>query len=358
MPHADRWDLLVRRDDFAVTELRPAPEPTLRPGEVELEVERFALTMNNVTYARLGDSILPFLDAFPAPPGYGRVPVWGFASVSRSRQPGIEAGQRYFGYLPMSTHHVVAAGPRSANGFTDTAPERAFLHSWYRTYQPAGEPSVLDDRLAVIRPLYPASFNLAEFAEQHARTGARSVVITSASSKTAVGLADLLARRGNLTTVGLTARRNLEFVEGLGRYDTVAAYDDLASVTTPLPAVFVDFTGQPDRIFAVHGHFSESLCHTALVGYTHPDAVVEPPELTRPKPEIFFTPAVEEQAIATDVLSTYRDRYRRAEDRFVADSESWFAVRRGQGPEAITAAFRSLLAGKTTPDRCDVLSPR
>lgn len=358
MPHADRWDLLVQRDDFAVTELRAAAAPVLRPGEVELEVERFALTMNNVTYARLGESLLPFLNAFPAPRGYGRVPVWGFASVSRSRHPGIEAGSRYFGYLPMSTHHVVAAGPVSAAGFTDTAPEREFLHGWYRTYRPAGEPGALDDRRAVLRPLFPASFNLADFAQWHASTGARSVVITSASSKTAVGLADLLARQGNLTTIGLTAKRNLGFVEGLARYDTVAAYEDLATVGAPLPAVFVDFTGQPDRIFAVHERFSESLCHSALVGYTHPDAVVEPPALTRPAPEIFFTPVVEEQAMAAEGAEAYRARYRSAEDRFVAGSDAWFAVRRGQGPDAITAAFRSLLAGEGTPDVTDVLSPR
>jgi hypothetical protein len=353
---ADGWDLLVRRDDLADAELRPAPRSALASGEVRLTVEKFALTMNNVTYARLGDTELPFFDAFPAPAGYGRVPVWAFLRVTDSRNPGVPVGGRYFGYVPMSTHHTVAARPTS-RGFVDTAAQRAFLPVWYRTFQRAAEPDALDDHRAVFRPIFPASFHLASFLAEQAAHGAKSVLISSASSRTAIGLADLLARQAELPILGLTSAANVDFVAGLGRYDTVAAYEELDSVPLLGPAVFVDLTGDHRRIREVYARFPGQLAHTALVGYTHPASVQFPPDLTDPEPEIFFTPAVEEQAVAAEGEERFHARYHEAEQRFLASAATWLTIRRRQGPAAIAEVFRSLLAGPQPPDMSYLLNP-
>ena len=37
---------------------------------------------------------------FPAEPGWGRMPVWGFAKVLESRSEALEEGIRVYGYLP------------------------------------------------------------------------------------------------------------------------------------------------------------------------------------------------------------------------------------------------------------------
>ncbi|GAA3071534.1 DUF2855 family protein [Streptosporangium carneum] len=354
MPQADRWDLLVRRDDLGASEVRQAPAPRLQPGEVDLAVEKFALTSNNATYARLGEF---FWNAFPGPEGYGRVPVWGVARVVDSRHPDIAVGGRYFGYLPMSTHHVVAP-ERTAWGFTDTSPQRDFMHGWYRSYRLAEESDGLDDRRTLIRPIYPASFNLAGFLARQASLGVRSVVITSASSKTAIGLADRLSRGSELSTFALTSPRNTAFVARLGLYDTVVPYDEFASVAITPPIVLVDFTGDTKRLTALHERFAGELSHTALVGYTHPEAVVVQPEMPGPKPEIFFTPAVEEQTMAEEGEDAYRARYEAAEEQFVETTASWLTVRHRRGPEAIADAFASLLTGEQPPDVSHVFSPR
>ena len=45
-----------------------------------LSVECFGLSSNNITYAVMGDA-MSYWDFFEAEDGWGRVPVWGFATV-------------------------------------------------------------------------------------------------------------------------------------------------------------------------------------------------------------------------------------------------------------------------------------
>ena len=52
--------------------------------------------------------------------------------------------------------------------------------------------------------------------------GGQNIILTSASSKTAIGLAALLtARKGDRTIniIGLTSSGNMDFVKGLGYYE-------------------------------------------------------------------------------------------------------------------------------------------
>ena len=81
--------------------------------------------------------------------------------------------------------------------------------------------------LALYRPLFTTSFMLDDFIAENQAFGADRVVLSSASSKTAHALAFLLAARGGLKVVGLTSRRNADFVGGLGCYRSVVSYDDI-----------------------------------------------------------------------------------------------------------------------------------
>ena len=91
----EAWDLLVSTDDIATTELRAAERPEPGEGEAVLALSRVGLTANNVTYAVLGQT-LRYWQFFPAPPAWGRVPLWGFADVVASRAEGVEVGQRCY----------------------------------------------------------------------------------------------------------------------------------------------------------------------------------------------------------------------------------------------------------------------
>ncbi len=72
-------DFLVSRQDLRQCKFAPAPsspEIELQSGQVLLRVDKFAFTSNNITYAVFGDA-MQYWNFFPAPAGWGRVPVWG-----------------------------------------------------------------------------------------------------------------------------------------------------------------------------------------------------------------------------------------------------------------------------------------
>jgi hypothetical protein len=78
----------------------------MQGGEVLVKVDSFAFTANNITYAELGER-LHYWDFYPAPEGWGNIPVWGFAEVAESRHGAIGRGERLFGYWPMGSHAVL-----------------------------------------------------------------------------------------------------------------------------------------------------------------------------------------------------------------------------------------------------------
>ena len=77
------WALEVDRDDLTATSLLETEVPEPADGEALLRVDRVGLTANNVTYAVFGDS-MRYWDFFPSQPGWGRVPLWGFADLVAS----------------------------------------------------------------------------------------------------------------------------------------------------------------------------------------------------------------------------------------------------------------------------------
>src|SRR5687767_11047378 len=218
------WDLLVARDGFSKTELvdRDVREPGA--GEVLLKVDRVGMTANNVTYALAGDA-LNYWSFFPADDGWGRVPLWGFADVVESNAAGVEVGARIYGYLPTSSHLVVRPDRVSAGGFTDVSEHRAELPRVYNRYAfNAGDPSYAvenEDLQILYRPLFFTSYMLDDFLGDNGFFGAEQVVVSSASSKTAYGMAFCTGLRdGRPQLVGLTSSGNVAFTESLGCYDS------------------------------------------------------------------------------------------------------------------------------------------
>jgi hypothetical protein len=98
MDESNSQDFLVKREDLSETRWTPArtrADRSLAEGEALLQIDRFAFTANNITYALAGE-IAHYWDFFPADAGWGRIPVWGFADVLASR---VFGRQRASGYL-------------------------------------------------------------------------------------------------------------------------------------------------------------------------------------------------------------------------------------------------------------------
>ena len=126
--------LLVRKNPLSETELRSTAPLPLATGQVRVQVDCFALTANNITYAAMGE-MLQYWQFFPSSePGWGIVPVWGFGTVQESLHPDVVVGERLYGYWPMASEAVLSPHRTSATGFSDGAAHRAGLHAVYNHY--------------------------------------------------------------------------------------------------------------------------------------------------------------------------------------------------------------------------------
>lgn len=349
------WDLLVAKDDLRRTEIREAAPPPLADGEARLAIESFALTANNITYAVFGE-MMQYWNFFPAPEGFGRVPVWGHARVEASAHPEIAVGQRFYGYWPMSSHLTVQARA-GKSGFLDAAPHRQPMAAVYNQYLAVGAEEASEAYRALLQPLFITAFLIDDQLDEAGFHGAASVILSSASSKTAIALAALLKRRSAVKVVGLTSPRNRAFVEGLGFYDQVVLYDDIASAPIATPAVFVDFAGDSAVLGAVHRRFGDHLKASILVGGTHWEVPRVQAELPGPQPAFFFAPDRIAKRRQDWPGGEFDQRYAAAWTPFAADAPRWLKVKEGQGPEAIRAAYLEQVGGGTAPDVGVVLRP-
>lgn len=335
--------LHVCRDDLATTELhvgRVTPAD-LREGEALLEVEHFAMSANNVTYGVLGDG-LGYWKLFPAPDGWGAVPAWGHARIVASRAPVVDEGRRVLGLVPMADQFVVrpAAQP---GGFTDTAEHRAELSPVYNRYIDLED---ADEAALIMRPLFATALVVRMVLSEAGFDGADTVVLTSASSKTAYALAHLM-RDDPVRVVGLTSASRTGWVEGLGLYDEVLSYEDAASLAAPGGAVLVDFAGRRPTVRAVHEALGAALRRSMIVGITDWRAATsgeDPDPLPGPEPALFFAPT--EMATRGAALQA---AYGPAWTAFAASTGAAMRVEAVVGADALRTLWADLLAGRADP---------
>jgi hypothetical protein len=349
--------LEVRRDDLAQARVVEDPRVALADGEALLAVERFGLTANVITYAVAGDT-LGYWRFFPASEdGWGRIPAWGFAEVVASASDALDEGERLFGYVPMASHMLLRPEARGPI-VLDRTPHRADLPRAYNVYRRVPEPpSEHDPRVLVLRPLFLTSFLLADELEATGRSGAEQVLLTSASSKTALGLAHELAAAG-ARVVGVTSPRNVEFVRSTDVYDEVVTYDDVASLDPGAATVAVDMAGDAALRRTVHTHFGDSLRRSMLVGATHASSAsfAPDPDLPGPEPKLFFAPERLQARSKEWGPAMLEARLERAFAGLSAWSERWLRVEQAAGPDEALAAYASVLAGEVPPDVAKVVS--
>ena len=346
------WDLLVDRGDLTKTAFADFdPQVPLAEGEALLEVESFALTANNVTYGAVGDQI-GYWKFFPAPEGLGRIPVWGFARVVRSSAADAPEGLRLFGYWPMSSH-TVARLQKRPSGYVEVSAHRAELPPTYNAYQ-AAEPGADDDWRSLLRPLFMTSFLLDD---QLSETPLETLVLSSASSKTAMGLAWLARTRG-VKVIGLTSPAHVALLESTGLYDEVVAYDAVSGLEAAGPAGYVDFAGRGAVTRDVHAALGQALVVSLGVGVTHWDALAAPrPQVPGIAPVFFFAPDRIRQRAQDWGMAELEARFQAALKAFVAGNP-WLSLKRHAGAEALKALYADVVAGKVRPDEGHIVNPR
>lgn len=354
-------DFIVARDDLETCKTIPVtlPDSDVLPQDALLvKVERFAFTANNITYAVMGDE-LKYWQIFPAPQGFGNIPVWGFGEVIASQHSSVAVGERLFGYFPMATHLVIEAADVSKRALRDGAAHRKQVSPVYNLYsRVTGDPAFAGhqgDLQALLRPLFMLSFLVDDFLAENDDFGARSVLLSSASSKTAFGLAHLLHSRGR-KVIGLTSAGNTGFVGSLRCYDGVLTYDRISALPTDAPVAFVDMAGSSALRADLHDHFRAQMACSVRVGLTHRATDADEGALPGAKPRWFFAPDHIRKRAKDWGPGGIEQRFAAAWSGFAPLLERSLSVVESRGPEAVRRIYLDTLRGRIPPEQGHILS--
>lgn len=287
--------LLTNKRALGQTRIDTVDMPlSLADGEVVLKIDRAAVTTNNITYAAFGDA-MQYWGFFPTGEAdWGHMPVWGFADVIMSNAEGVEVGERFYGYYPLASHIKMNAVRVKRRGFYDGAAHRLSLTSAYNHYvrcsaDPAYRPA-MENYQMLVRPLFITSFMGADFLQDNNFFGAKQIVVSSASSKTAYGTAFCLMDKYDVRLIGLTSAGNQPFVDGLRCYHESVTYDELARLSADVPTLYLDFSGSEELRAKVHHHFGDALVYDCFAGSAQNTSYIRDTELPGPKPQAYFAP--------------------------------------------------------------------
>lgn len=357
----------VRKDAIADAALVESELGPLADGAVRLQVESFSVTANNITYAVVGDGF-GYWNFFPAkggdPEGKGVVPMWGHAKVIESNSDEIAVGERVYGYLPMGTVLDIVPGNVSASGFMDMTDYRQPMSPVYNQYSrlaadPEHDPAREAERM-IYGPLFKTGFLIEYFMRNEGWFGAGEVIITSASSKTAMGLASVAKQNSpEIKRIGLTSAGNADFVEETGLYDEVYAYEEIGHLPIK-DSVSVDFAGNAEVLTRIHEHFTDMLKYSCLVGATHIEArstFGEQSKRPGPDPTLFFAP---DHAVAF-----FKEHGPAEGGKLVAASwhgflqsvEGAITIEKHAGLDAAKTTYLAMVGGSVDPAKGIVVEP-
>ena len=334
----------------------------IQDGEVLLQVEKFSFTANNVTYGVAGDSIgyWNFFPAFNNPDNtWGCIPVWGFAEVIISNNPEIEPGERLFGYFPPANFLIVNPVKVSSASFSDGKEHRKELPPVYNNYvrldAEDNYDKSMDDIRALLFPLHITAFCLCDALEEQSYNGASQIIIVSASSKTAIGLAQGLAETDESPKiVGLTSSDNLHFVESLGCYDQAVSYDDLVSINNA-SSVIVDMSGNQEVLSEIQNKLKDNLMKCLTVGMTHwdkggsVDEALAQAEL-QDRTEFFFAPAHIQKRIGDWGQEEYAEKTNAFMTERAEQSKDWMQIKSIKGLDNFSETYKEVVVGNINPN--------
>lgn len=354
--------LQTLKSDLSKTRILETQNSDIQEEEISVSIESFAFTSNNVTYGVAGDRIgywQFFKTTEDANNEWGCIPVWGYAKIIKSNVEELNVGERLFGYFPPGDILNLKPIKVTDKGFIDGKEHRKDLPAVYNNYLRLSGDINYDDKLDNIRsllfPLHITSFCICDALEDHAYFGAEQIIVISASSKTAIGLAQGLQDASSVPSIiGLTSEKNLEFVKNLNCYDEVIAYDCLSDVNFNLKSVMVDMAGSRKILGTLHGSLADKMLKCLTVGMTHWDNEVTAEDalgqaMLRERTEFFFAPA----HIQKRVKDWGHEGYNQKTSEFMKtrsiQSADWMQVKKIIGLENFISTYEKFVNGNINP---------
>lgn len=288
--------LWINRNNYRETKVVEQTLPSLGDDQILVEIDKFGLTANNVTYAVSGDMI-GYWGYYPTgEDGWGKVPVWGCGNVVASTHKDIPIGERLWGFLPMDSHTILAPSNITESRFVDASAHRAELPALYNGYsRTISEPAVLtqlENERCLMFPLFATSFILYDYLVDNDFFGASQVLIGSASSKTGFGLAKMLHDDADVDVkiVGITSQGNADFVESLNCCDQIVIYGNEDAVDAQQKTAYIDMSGDVRLKTVLHNRLQDNMVESCMVGASHWEDRGNAGKLPGAKPTLFFAP--------------------------------------------------------------------
>lgn len=357
----------ITKADMAESRFVNIDDGEIEPGDGEIivGVERFGFSANNITYAVAGDR-LGYWQFFPPvggnAEGWGVVPVWGFAEVTKSNVDRLPVGERLFGYFPPATHLKMKPDGISPAHFFDGATHRAELPRGYNIYRRVavepGYDKAHDNLRMLLFPLYITSFVLWDQLKENDWYGAEQIILTSASSKTSIGLAYALYDDSDApAVVGLTSDGNIGFVRDLGIYDRQVSYEKIADDIAAKRTVIVDMAGNGTVLGNLHKHLGDAMIKTINVGMTHWGGERGNADINRERSEFFFAPSRIQQRMKDWGPAEFDKKSTGFVRDAMAKSAAWLDLTVLEGLDGIEDIFADMRDGNVPPNLGIVIEP-
>jgi hypothetical protein len=343
------------------TDINHARE-NLNQGQILVQVDRFAFTANNVTYGAAGDTI-GYWKFFPAREDaqndWGCLPVWGFATIVGSILDGLIEGERVYGYFPPADFLVMRPIKLTSGRFVDGSIHRAELPAVYNNYvrldNESGYDQSVDNIRALLNPLHITSFCLCDALKSETFYGAEQIIVLSASSKTAIGMAQGLLDSGvSPEILGITSRSNYDFVRSLGCYSHVCCYDELDTLDSIKPSVIIDMSGNRAVLGAIHELLGSRMLNCINVGMTHWDTLANNDpvgaKINRDRSNFFFAPAHVQKRIGDWGHDVFNQRATEFMIRRMRQSTNWMRITEVNGFDSFVGIYDAIVAGDMNPE--------
>ncbi len=355
--------LQTLKNDLSKTRIVQTKNPEIEAEEISVSIESFAFTSNNVTYGVAGNTIgywQFFKTTEDANNEWGCIPVWGFAKIIKSNVDELIVGERLFGYFPPGDILNLKPIKVTNQGFADGKEHRKDLPAVYNNYLrlsgDANYDSSIDNIRSLLFPLHITSFCICDALQDEAYFGGDQIIIVSASSKTAIGLAQGLKETSSaLSIIGLTSQKNLGFVKNLGCYDEVITYDHLSNVNFNLKSVMVDMAGSREILGTLHGSLADNMLKCLTVGMTHWDNEVTAEDalgqaMLRERTEFFFAPAHIQKRVTDWGYEGYNQKTTDFMKARSNQSIDWMQVKKINGLKNFISTYEKFVSGDINPN--------